>query len=330
MLVSSPVAFAAKASVDLEIVVLRGAPIDAAQRWTKQLSANKFNRVRVRTGDESRPSLKTTNSSGTVRHSVIGIIDSRNNLYLPGAKFRLGQKRQIEEWVEKLSADKQTDNQAKRQNESPSSAFGLSEKDLVRLHDRLNIRLDVDAGVKTQDVIRRFEEKTKLKVSVAAVAKVRLTFPVERKISGLSAGTSLAATLRPLRLCMVPQLQGGITTIRIDDLQSARESWPVGWPRQKKRIELVPKLFEHLEVKINSTPLPNVLSAIENKLGVPIIVDDYTFSQRSIELDKLKVNFPSRRVLYDKFMGVILNRNLMRFEVRVDEAGSPFLWVTKI
>lgn len=320
---------AADATVELEIVVRRGAPIDAAQRWTRQLSGNAFRRVRVRSGNETSPSLKTTHSQGIVIHSVVGIIDSRNRLYLPGANFQLGQKRQIDTWIKNLIAGEKSEKK-RDQGSSANSAFGLSDKELVRLHDRLNIRLDVVAEQRTQEVLKQFERKTELKVTAAAVARVRLTFPVEREYAGLSAGTTLAAVLRPLSLCLVPEVKNGQTSVRIDDLRSADESWPVGWPRQKKKRDLVPKLFEHLQVEIKSTPLPTVLNAIEKKLGVPMILDHHTLNLQSIDIDRIKVRFPSRRILYDKLLGVILNNNLLKFEVRVDEAGHPFLWITKL
>ena len=91
--------------------------------------------------------------------------------------------------------------------------------------------------------------------------------PVLDELQGLSSGTALAAVLRPLGLVIVPEiiepkLQGTRFVMSVSDVRRAKEHWPIGWPSKKKPYELVPKLWDKVDVEVAETPVGKAVAVI--------------------------------------------------------------------
>jgi hypothetical protein len=150
-------------------------------------------------------------------------------------------------------------------------------------------------------------------------------------LQGLSAGTVMAAVLRPLGLVLVPRKEaGGDIKLWITDVRTARASWPVGWPPETTPIETAPKLFNNLNVEIEDTPVSLALEAISGRIEMPVLYDHNSLARQRIDPSEAKVSLPAERTYYQRIINRMLNQVQLNGELRVDEAGTPFLWISTI
>jgi hypothetical protein len=149
-------------------------------------------------------------------------------------------------------------------------------------------------------------------------------------MQGLSAGTVLAAALRPMGLVAVPRFPaGGPIEVVVMDSQKAAEHWPIGWPPEKAPLHAAPELFDRLDnVEIRSFALKEALDAIEQRLGVPFLYDRNALAAEGIDLQAIKVTLVKPRLTYFSIVQQLLSsaKRDLRVELRLDEAGKPFLW----
>lgn len=118
--------------------------------------------------------------------------------------------------------------------------------------------------------------------------------------------------------------------MQLIDARKAKEHWPIGWPAEKAPREVAPKLFEYLEVEIDDYALNETLDAIESKSGVPFIYDQNSLLLNDIEISEINVSYPAKRTYYYNVIRRVTGQTdpKMKVELRVDEAGNPFIWLT--
>ena len=116
-------------------------------------------------------------------------------------------------------------------------------------------------------------------------------------MSGFSRGTALAILLNNAGLGFRPGRtpEGNLELLAIS-LSENKEVWPIGWPLTKGPINIVPKLVEIVPVELEDVPLNDVLMAASLATNIPIIVDNYRPQRAKINIDKLVVNQPLKRM----------------------------------
>jgi hypothetical protein len=129
---------------------------------------------------------------------------------------------------------------------------------------------------------------------------------------------------------VVPHKSGGSIRLGVVDSRKAGESWPIGWPPEKKERELVPKLYEFLPVKITNAVLDEALARVQERLEVPFLFDQNAMARHRIDPSKIRVSLPVGRSYYRKVLDRILNQGGLKAELRVDEAGEPFFWIATL
>jgi len=77
-------------------------------------------------------------------------------------------------------------------------------------------------------------------------------------------------------------------------------------------------------------PVTTVLEAIAKRLKLPVLLDHSALARHGIEPDKKKVNSPQSRTTSNQLLRKVLSQAGLKSEVRLDEAGKPFLWVTTV
>ncbi|MEX2025887.1 MAG: hypothetical protein WEH44_01280, partial [Pirellulaceae bacterium] len=169
-----------------------------------------------------------------------------------------------------------------------------------------------------------------LTTDAAALAALEACDPVGDELLGLSHGTALAAAIRPAGLVLVPVKEGGQVQLRITSSKSVKESWPIGWPlpAEKSLQDVAPDLLKFIPVEINDTPLGDALSAIVGRLKVPLVIDYNALARNRVDLATTKVSFPKSRSFYDRILRKLLFKAGLKYELRLDEADQPFLWIT--
>lgn len=315
--------------VSFELLTEDGFSARGSHEWMAFLKDFGLSGIRVRTaqpGDAIEVQKRGTDAAPAFH--VIGVLTARGALRLPGGEFRLGDKDGLSKWLAKLQEGGE-----EGLHEQPGE-FGLTAKQLVAVHDALAVPVTVRTrGQKTYDVLRQIAGAVSL--GFVSEPQVRQVMGGEEvvldELQGLSAGTALAAALRPLGLVLVPQKQaGGQLKLWIADVRQTPASWPVGWPPQKPPRETLPDLFTFLNVEIADTPLLEALEAVRERLKVPLLFDYNALARQRIDLAQVKVSLPSGRTYYQRILDRVLNQAKLKGELRLDEAGHPFFWISTL
>ncbi len=311
--------------VELELCTAPGIAPTAAQEWLRALQGLDLDGLRIRGAEGvERAEVETIGSGANVRYKVTGIIVSRDELRLPAGTFTLGDKARIAKWLETLKEGGKEGLTAK------TAAFGLTGRQLVEIHTALAVKVKSSTkGQPADDTVRKIAAMLECGVTVAPEVRGRFSGEtVLDELEGVAAGTALAATVRPLGLVVVPQVQAGRVRLEIVDSRAAKESWPIGWPLELNTGEAAPELLKFLDVEINDTPLSEAMTAIQGRIKLPMLVDHNGLARHGVDLDKVRVNIKPGRTFYSKILSQALNTAKLKYELRADEAERPFLWIS--
>ncbi len=86
-------------------------------------------------------------------------------------------------------------------------------------------------------------------------------------------------------------------------------------------------MFKFVNVEINDRPLSEALESLQERVQLPLLFDHNALARHEVDLNT-HVNFPAKNTFYKKIIDQLLFQVLLKSELRVDEAGTPFLWIT--
>ena len=122
----------------------------------------------------------------------------------------------------------------------------------------------------------------------------------------------------------------GDLTLLIAAAGEVEESWPVGWPPQDSPFKVAPPLFERLGVEIEKRPLAEALTAIQQRVKIPFVLDHNELLRQGLDPAAILVSHPKGRATYKQILDRVLFQAKLASDLRVDEAGTPFLWITSV
>jgi hypothetical protein len=328
MLLALPGLVRGEGRVDFELVTESGFPLDGAREWLSALDKVGLSGVRIRgANDSDQPSIERRGSDASPSYHVVGILTAANKLRVPGGSFGVRDQGRISAWVAKLKEGGEEGLSAK------PSAFGLLPKQLVELHQSLALPVTFSTvGLSASEVVTKIAEDLPIKLLLDGTTQRALAAPdkIADELQGITSGTALAAAIRPLGLVLVPEKGAGGVQLRMVDSRAARESWPVGWPAKKPPKDVLPALFKFLNVEVNDTPLAESLEAVRGRLEVPMLVDHNSLARQKVDLATTKVTLPKINTFYSRILDRLLVQAKLKYELRVDEAEHPFLWITTL
>jgi hypothetical protein len=319
----------AEPRVEMDLAFEPGFPIAGQQRWSAALENVGVANLRIRQARQGdKTEIETSGSGDSALHRVTGILTADNKLVLPAGSFSLQDQARISEWVARLKAG------GIQELTAPRTSFGLTEPEFAALKARLAAPLTFS----TKDQLATGCVKSLVRgltipvtVTEPARAAVESDWRIREDLEGMSQGTALAAMLRPLGLGFAPQREiGGKVSLKIAPQHDLRELWPVGWSDEEKAKDLMPDLFKFLNVEIADTPLSEAMAAIEGRLNVPFLYDHNNMARDRIEPSQINVSLPAGRTFYNKILRQLLFQAKLKADLRADEAGKPFLWITTI
>jgi len=299
-----------------------GVPITAPQEWAKLLGKMGLDRVQLRSersGD--RPQITATGA----RIRVLAILSRENELILPQRRFKSHNLSALRKYFADLPLDI-------AEGDDPRGRFDLADQQFRVVYDDLSQLVDFSTlGITRSSLLLRLEKKFATPVERSRVAKSLLNkTPLTVELRGKAAGTALALALRQEGLAMQPEKpRGKPLRIRVIRYDRAVETWPVGWKSEAVPRQLAPKMFEFLNLEISGYSLTRALEALAPRLGVPVIMDEWILKQRKIEPDNVQVKLKRGKTYLKKAVDRILNQARLTGEMRVDELGQPFYWVTQ-
>ena len=142
---------------------------------------------------------------------------------------------------------------------------------------------------------------------------------------------------------MTPQSEGGQTAYLVvksngkpidsniaDASLATLKAWPIGWISQKSNQDAVPALYEFRNINVQNVSAATALDAIGRRLKIPVLYDRKALAQHKIDPGKAMVSLPNSKTFYASALRRMLFQARLKFDVRFDDAGAPFLWVTTI
>ena len=321
-----------EAPVDVELVAPRGLQVTAPQAWLQLLGKMELGQVRIRstsrpTDPQPQPSIKNRGTEQRPRYHVLGLLTADGKLIFPGGTFKRNDHGKLNDYFQRLAADGPEGVTAPRGN------FGLTERQFDTVHDVLATKVHFSTHGKT---VQQFVDQLAGELSLPLVPDrdtlrlLRGAEPVTNEVEGLSAGTALAALLGNCGLALCPEKQRGQSPrLQIVRAQKDLEVWPVGWKIQERPRELAPVLFEFLNVEISGYSLAEALAAVGPRLGIPLLIDQAALERHAIDPTQIKIELPRTRTYYKRVLDRILSQARLKGELRGDEAGNVFYWVTR-
>jgi hypothetical protein len=329
------------APVELELVTERGVQITAPQEWLQLLAGIGIDQVRIRGGQPGdEPQIVNPVSSGGSYH-VVGVLTSRDQLRLPGGAFTRADRVKIKDYFARLGAD------GADAVTAPRVRFGLTGKELTAVLADLAQPIDFETkGQPARSVLEKLQSRLAMKFAIDSDANqaIQSAKPASDDLRGVSAGTALAIMLRNWQLAMRPEKPRGqpvvyriVPTTRDMLRQSTRgkmsgadlQYWPIGWEPAKSPGETVPSLMQSLNAEIDGYSLDEALDAIRPRLKVPLFLDHAMLASLNIDTAKIQVKIARSRMSYKRVVDRVVAQAHVGSDIRVDEAGIPFLWITR-
>lgn len=315
----------AQARIEMELATQPGFSITGSHKWYKLLTDAGVDGLRIR---GAKPGDTAEIRKLGTSYQVTGILTASDELVLKGGRFSSRDVGRIKQFLDDLRSEGIEGTLEKKE------AFGITNRQLVEAVEDLTPPLAFDTkGVPLGQILDTLRRQLELDVVVEPAATRRLAEaePCRDDLHGISRGTALAIALGPEGLILQPRkVRGGAVqhVITVPSVQS--EAWPMGWPPQGSERELVPPLFEFINVEIAGIPLPQVLDAMQQRLKIPFLVDHTSLAREQIELEKIEPSVPAGRTYYKRILDRMLVPARLKGEIRVDEAGNTFYWITTI
>jgi hypothetical protein len=326
---SIALASACVAALPIELVVATqgDAPFGAMQEWNRVLAEMGLTRVRLRgaTGADE-PSVEVDALGGRSIYRVVGLLNRRDELVLPGGKFGQGDRAALKQYFEGLP---------KRLAEEgvERSFFGLTTEQFETVMlDLAKPVGELTLDAEPSELFGVLSRQTTLPMAgdISVKAKIRDAAPFRSQMKGLSLGTTLAALLRNSGLQITPDTHGPAPlTLRVKPIDPTLEAWPVGWAPIGGPRQIAPAMYRVTNIEVANFTLDKALEALAPHLGVPIVMDQYIIAQRRIDLTTVKVKVPRTKTYPRHAVDRVLAQGRLAGELRVDELGEPFYWVTQ-
>jgi hypothetical protein len=313
--------------VQLVLVLDPAMPMGEGHQWMERLSRAGIERVRIRSFREGdRVAVETLGSESAPRYRVTGFLRG-SGIRLPEAFFRPSQMESLKDWLEKQTAG----NTPEGEPDNPA-AKGIDPEIFKLVFEDLSKPVDFQTrGLPKGYVLTKIVATVDFPIHIDADLKEALhAIPTQQEYRGLSFGTTLASMLRPLGLILIIKRESNRGVGRILPEAEEKDDWPVGWERQKSKKELIPELYSQLRTQLDAVPLNQMLQAVSKRLEVPHLLDRKALQALEIDPKTKEITLSTRRVTYDQLLGQALYRCKLKHEVRQDDAGHPFLWITSL
>ena len=319
-------AAAASGSVQLELVGDAGSAM-AFQQWAQVLGRAGIRNVQFRSVAEvPAPSIDAQGTKDRPTYVVTGVVQSRDQLSLPGVVFRRSEVGRLAQWLNELAEE------GPPGRREAKGAFRLPLSRLRQIQQELAAPVGFSTrGMARDQVVDKILQQIKLPVTIDSAAVPRLAGgTVEEDLSELACGAALAYVLHNCGDCLTLGKSGQTITYTVAPASPDVEAWPIGLSGEDRRSQLLPALFAFHNVNVQNVSAVIALTAIGQQLKVPLLLDHKAMARYGIDPARVTVSFPQRRTTYSLALQRLLFEAKLRFELRYDEARRPFLWVTTL
>lgn len=258
---------------------------------------------------------------------VVGRLERDGTITVPGHSFSRSETQKLQEWLSGLQA------YGAQGTPTGQPVWGLSRTQFEPLFAELGTKLPADPQGQTLDeALELFSVQKKFPFRFSAAATTHLArkqspVAVRQSLAALSQGTALAILLNEYGLGFYPRrTPDAKLELALVTLAEQGELWPAGWQPNKPGIDIAPRLYDAAEIELDDEPLTDVLGAVGDLVKLPVLYDDTGLRSRQMDLSRVKVSHPKKKVPWSLALKRFTFQARCRWELRVDEAGQPFLW----
>lgn len=316
--------------VDLEIALQPGFTSTDIGTWNTMLTGAGVDNLRLGGGGNAtqkiglEPFDETNPNAG---YRVFGVITRGNELMLPGGRFTRTDRAGLAKWVANLKAGG-----FEKKPGGKQVPFGLKPAQLEDVAKDLGKPADfATTGLALKTVLLEVGKRTTnpIVAEPTVAAGLGQMEKVPGELKGLACGTVMAAVLRREGLSLIPRATAtGTMEYFITRAAAQQDVWPVGWPAEKPIPEMLPDLFTLRNVQIDDIPASQLLQVVADRVKLPMIFDEQSLLEKKIDASQVKVKIPEQKIGYQGVLDRAMFQANMKHEVRIDDAGRPFLWIT--
>lgn len=327
---------AADYAVHITVDSESGAAVGVTRDWYELLT--ELGAARLTIGSDRSdppPSLRVVESGTRPSIEVQAILSHRGVLVVPQRTFRLGDRAKVKAWLAGLQ-----DGSGLAKNKA-AGPFGLTATQSQQLSEDLSRAVTFSTAQLTADAaLARLSRELKFPlVGTTSVSRDAANTGDQigvGELQGLSLGTATACLLRTSGRTFTPEVDtAGKLRYRVRPLVRKRGTadsdvvvWPVGWKPKESKRKTLSKLFDFFEAEVDNYPLTDTLAALSQRLDAPVVYDHWALDRAGVALDDLRVSQAPKRTAYSMLLRNLLRQVELKYELRVDDAEQPFLWVT--
>ncbi|MBS0208151.1 MAG: hypothetical protein JSS27_04280 [Planctomycetes bacterium] len=321
---------AAEPRVEMVLGTEPGFPATGLRNWFTLLTELKVDNLQIRgAAATDKIEIVTRGPANATIYVVHGRLTGGNQLIVPGARFGSGDRNGIRNWLEQLKKEG-----ADRAAGAPRESFGLTPQLRALVEGDLSRPVDIStADQPTKAIVERLATRLAypLLADPAARAALAEADPVADELKGVSIGTTVAALARTAGYAVVPRTGSqGKPEYLLTPLASTKESWPVGWTPAHKDGEIVPGIVEVINVEIEDTPVAEIVEVVTERLKLPVIYDRAIMKRQRLDPTRAKASFPAGKSMYAIVLRRAMFKASLTYEMRLDDSGKPFLWITSV
>ena len=325
------VCFAAEAAaaprVELELGLEPGFQPTIMQQWHQTLAAAGADNFRLGGNNQRKIEIETIPAVGGPTYRVLGMVSRGGELLVPGGRFAVTDRAGVGRWVASLK----TAGPPKKPGEKPAP-FGMPADQLDAAAQDLAKVVDfTTAGITPIELLTQLGNKLQYAVTAdqGVVTLLGKSEKIPGELKGLACGTVCSAVLRRDGLSLVPKLSSaGRVEYVVEKAAPGADVWPVGWAPEKSLPQLLPDLYSLRNVQIDGNPASQVLQIVADRVKLPMLFDEQALVLKKLDPSKAAVKIPEAKISYEGVLDRTLYQAGLKHEVRLDDAGKPFLWIT--
>ncbi len=162
-----------------------------------------------------------------------------------------------------------------------------------------------------------------------AVGKRPVSAPDSLALQSFSGGTAISIVLAQYGLGFRPKFVApGRYDLEIDRGSEASNLWPVGWKPEQSFSEILPAYFKAIPLDVEDVETGKLIGAVSDKLQVPFFSAAQALDEKGLDIDTLKYTRKDDRISPARLLTAVGDKLDLGIDLRVDEAGKLFLWVT--
>jgi len=310
--------------VQIEVAVEDASSMAKAQEWQQLFSELGVSQLRIRTSTGAdQVGIERSNSKRATTYRVTGKLTSRGSLELPGGRFSLADRAGLKRWIDELAEG------GVEAVTQPRAQFGLLPTEAAQVERDFARPVTFSTrGISLGRLVEGAARQIKCTMNPDDVPARARELAIEDELVGLATGTALAFALDQAGLAMTPSpARGKSVSLEIGPRVPVRAAWPIGRAPTKPPADLFPELFEQINAEITDTSVADVLEAVGGRLKRPVLLDRRALRSRKVDITQVTASLPARRMSYSMVLSKVLRVARLSYEVRLDDAGQPFLWI---